>query len=304
MGVVVVLGLYLFVLWRALETAQLARDRVGAFLAAGIAAVLAFQVVYNVAMVAGLVPVKGLPLPLMSYGGSSVSLRSSPSASSSMCGCGASPTDSAPPPSPRARRPLAMTLPTQQIGAVPTSARRASAARQRLTTGRLMEGTFHGQGPHRQHAPPRRRRSPSSRTAPSPSSSSSARPTAGIVGNIYKGRVTRVLPGMQSAFVDVGLERDAFLYVADVFEELDENLLTPEEQGAATDAAAHRGPLHEGQDVLVQVVKEPLGHQGRAHHLPRLPARPLPGLHAHGRARRRLAQDRGRRGAPPAEDDS
>jgi rod shape determining protein RodA len=71
-GVLVVLGLYLFVLWRALETAMLARDRVGAFLAAGIAATLAFQVVYNVAMVAGLVPVKGLPLPLMSYGGSSV----------------------------------------------------------------------------------------------------------------------------------------------------------------------------------------------------------------------------------------
>jgi rod shape determining protein RodA len=71
-GVVVVLGLYLFVLWRLLETAQLARDRVGAFLAAGIAAVFAFQVVYNVAMAGGLVPVKGLPLPLMSYGGSSV----------------------------------------------------------------------------------------------------------------------------------------------------------------------------------------------------------------------------------------
>jgi len=72
LGVLVVLGLYLLVLWRALETAQIARDRVGAFLAAGIAATLAFQVVYNVAMVAGLVPVKGLPLPLMSYGGSSV----------------------------------------------------------------------------------------------------------------------------------------------------------------------------------------------------------------------------------------
>jgi rod shape determining protein RodA len=72
LGVLVTLGLYLLVLWRALETAQLARDRVGAFLAAGLAAVLAFQVVYNVAMVAGLVPVKGLPLPLMSYGGSSV----------------------------------------------------------------------------------------------------------------------------------------------------------------------------------------------------------------------------------------
>jgi rod shape determining protein RodA len=71
-GVVIVLGIYMFILWRAFETAQMARDRIGAFLAAGVAAYLSFQVVYNVAMVAGLVPVKGLPLPLMSYGGSSV----------------------------------------------------------------------------------------------------------------------------------------------------------------------------------------------------------------------------------------
>src|SRR5512140_275279 len=43
-----------------------------------------------------------------------------------------------------------------------------------------------------------------------------------IVGNIYKGRVTKVLPGMQSAFVDLGLDRDAFLYVSDVIEDLEE----------------------------------------------------------------------------------
>jgi len=89
----------------------------------------------------------------------------------------------------------------------------------------------------------------------------------GIVGNIYKGRVSRVLPGMQSAFVELGLERDAFLYVADVFEELGENLLTPEEQAAANgDVAQRNAPiedrLREGQDVLVQVVKEPLGTKG------------------------------------------
>lgn len=71
-GVVVALGLYLLVIWRLLETARLARDRLGAFIVAGIAGSFAFQVVYNIAMVAGLVPVKGLPLPLMSYGGSSV----------------------------------------------------------------------------------------------------------------------------------------------------------------------------------------------------------------------------------------
>jgi rod shape determining protein RodA len=71
-GVLVVLALYLLVVWRMLETARLARDRLGAFLVAGVTAGFAFQVVYNVAMVAGLVPVKGLPLPLMSYGGSSI----------------------------------------------------------------------------------------------------------------------------------------------------------------------------------------------------------------------------------------
>jgi ribonuclease G len=89
----------------------------------------------------------------------------------------------------------------------------------------------------------------------------------GIVGNIYKGRVSRVLPGMQSAFVEIGLERDAFLYVADVFEELGENLLAPEEQAAANGNVANRNApieelLKEGQDVLVQVVKEPLGTKG------------------------------------------
>ena len=45
---------------------------------------------------------------------------------------------------------------------------------------------------------------------------------AGVVGNVYKGKVMRVLPGMQSAFVDIGLERDAFLYVSDFFDEEEE----------------------------------------------------------------------------------
>src|SRR4029453_17615258 len=44
----------------------------------------------------------------------------------------------------------------------------------------------------------------------------------GVVGNVYKGRVSKVLPGMQSSFIDVGLERDGFLYVADVVDTLDE----------------------------------------------------------------------------------
>ena len=85
----------------------------------------------------------------------------------------------------------------------------------------------------------------------------------GVVGNIYKGRVTRVLPGMQSAFVELGLERDAFLHAADVFEELDENLLTPEERAAARERETPiEELLREGQDLIVQVLKEPLGQKG------------------------------------------
>jgi ribonuclease G len=83
----------------------------------------------------------------------------------------------------------------------------------------------------------------------------------GLVGSIYKGRVTRVLPGMQSAFVDLGLERDAFLHVADVFEELPENLLTPEEQRGVRSAPIEER-LHESQEVVVQVLKEPMGTKG------------------------------------------
>jgi len=83
----------------------------------------------------------------------------------------------------------------------------------------------------------------------------------GIVGSIYKGRVTRVLPGMQSAFVDLGLERDAFLHATDVFEELPENLLTTDEVTTARRAPIEER-LSEGQEVVVQVMKEPLGTKG------------------------------------------
>ena len=71
-GVLAVLGLYAFVVLRTIETARLARDRLGTLLVIGVLASFTFQVVYNVSMSAGLAPVKGLTLPLMSYGGSSV----------------------------------------------------------------------------------------------------------------------------------------------------------------------------------------------------------------------------------------
>jgi ribonuclease G len=125
----------------------------------------------------------------------------------------------------------------------------------------------------------------------------------GVVGNIYKGRVSKVLPGMQSSFVDIGLERDAFLYVTEVvntveeFEKLageddEDDQPVANDVGPAPDAAGpeaapvqaktpeRRGRdrdrdrdkeqpqakiedlLKEGQEILVQVVKEPLGTKG------------------------------------------
>ena len=106
----------------------------------------------------------------------------------------------------------------------------------------------------------------------------------GTVGNIYKGRVSKILPGMQSAFVDIGLERDAFLYVSDVLgtpEELDAAEDDPEEslhdqnprESTSANGSTRRGRnqdprakiedlLKAAQEVLVQVVKEPLGNKG------------------------------------------
>ncbi|HEX7234179.1 MAG TPA: ribonuclease G [Nitrosospira sp.] len=74
----------------------------------------------------------------------------------------------------------------------------------------------------------------------------------GIVGNIYNGRVTRVLPGMQSAFVDIGLERAAFLHLADIW-----RLRQSEDAEKPIEKL-----LHEGKSVLVQVIKDTIGTKG------------------------------------------
>jgi ribonuclease G len=88
----------------------------------------------------------------------------------------------------------------------------------------------------------------------------------GIVGNVYKGRVSKVLPGMQSSFIDLGLERDGFLYVADVIDTLEEfeKLEAGEDDDERVQPKNERAHpkieelLKEGEEVLVQVVKEPL----------------------------------------------
>lgn len=75
--------------------------------------------------------------------------------------------------------------------------------------------------------------------------------SCGLVGNIYLGRVSRVLPGMQSAFVDIGLERAAFLHVDDIWEQRQNGEMKPIEK-----------ILFEGQNVLVQVIKDMIGTKG------------------------------------------
>ena len=96
----------------------------------------------------------------------------------------------------------------------------------------------------------------------------------GVVGNIYKGRVNKVLPGMQCSFVDIGLERDAFLYVSDVIDTVEEfDRLeageTEDEAGSGGHGRSNGRPdakiedlLTAGQEILVQVAKEPLGTKG------------------------------------------
>lgn len=74
----------------------------------------------------------------------------------------------------------------------------------------------------------------------------------GIVGNIYQGRVVRVLPGMQAAFIDIGLERAAFIHAHDI--------AAPGASSEEQPSIAHL--LHEGQSLVVQVTKDPIGSKG------------------------------------------
>ena len=82
----------------------------------------------------------------------------------------------------------------------------------------------------------------------------------GLLGNIYMGKVARVLPGMQSAFVEIGLERAAFLHVADIWEER-ANGNYAAEPGKPVQKPIEK-ILSEGQPLLVQVVKDPIGTKG------------------------------------------
>ncbi|MEX1311175.1 MAG: Rne/Rng family ribonuclease, partial [Candidatus Sulfomarinibacteraceae bacterium] len=87
-----------------------------------------------------------------------------------------------------------------------------------------------------------------------------------VVGNLYKGRVTRVLPGMQAAFVDVGLPRDGFLYVREaggILDDFTDIFRVDDEPGPSEVLETDIGDLlRQGQEILVQVVKDPIGTKG------------------------------------------
>ncbi len=76
-----------------------------------------------------------------------------------------------------------------------------------------------------------------------------------VVGNLYKGIVANVLPGMQAAFIDIGLEKNAFLYVDDVFTD-------DFEESPPLDRGSIEKLLRVGEEIMVQVIKEPLGSKG------------------------------------------
>ena len=84
----------------------------------------------------------------------------------------------------------------------------------------------------------------------------------GLVGNVYLGKVARVLPGMQSAFIDIGLERAAFLHVADLMTSINSRHADIDAAMPATAPQPIEKQLFEGQALMVQVLKDPIGSKG------------------------------------------
>jgi len=84
----------------------------------------------------------------------------------------------------------------------------------------------------------------------------------GLVSNLYKGRVSRVLPGMQAAFVEIGLERTAFLHAADIARRSSEDTLVSAAAGGLPPVEDIRRLVNPGDDILVQVIKDPIGTKG------------------------------------------
>ena len=84
----------------------------------------------------------------------------------------------------------------------------------------------------------------------------------GVYGNIYKGRVQRVMPGMQAAFVDIGLERTAFLHASDIVLANSQQLAFESVESESKPQPLITSLVHEGQQIIVQVIKDPIGTKG------------------------------------------
>ena len=109
--------------------------------------------------------------------------------------------------------------------------------------------------------------------------------TRGLAGNVYSGKVVRVLPGMQSAFIDIGLERAAFLHVADIWEARGHD-------GQNATPAPIEKILFDGQVLTVQVIKDPIGTKGGAPVDADFHRRAHAGVPAARQAHRHLAENR------------
>src|SRR5207244_2892750 len=118
----------------------------------------------------------------------------------------------------------------------------------------------------------------------------------GIVGNLYKGRVMRVLPGMQSAFVDIGLERDAFLYVSDFFDEEAEFEKIVVDSGKKGDAATQQAAAAKIEQARIEREHHIEATHERVNPLLEAEAEPAAAESAEEETEETGARKRGRRG--------
>ena len=254
-GAAFVLSLYALLIWRALRIMTLSKNFYGSMIAGGIAAMLLFQVFVNVGMNLGIMPITGIPLPLMSFGGSSAlvtflalgllqSIHVQARLSSE-------------------RGSIAEVIRVRRLP--------VSVTRELNPRGEILKKRILGFG--RRRRDPRRRTRSESRGGDGGRNGSDGREGSGwqvgelyierrgsrsIVGNIYKGVVDNVLPGMEAAFVDIGLERNGFLHV--------DEIVMPRRREAPRRGHGRGRRIDElikpKQEVLVQVVKDPLKTKG------------------------------------------
>src|SRR4029079_19216205 len=246
-GAAFVLSMYALLIWRGLRILTVSKNLFGAIVAGGIVAMLMFQVFVNVGMNVGIMPITGIPLPLFSYGGSSV---------------------------------LTTFLAVGLLQSIYAQGRAAASLK--------------GRGPalHGQHAHVKKQvivsvargetgvalleatGTPAAKPTRGGRGRRKANPTAGyrvaelylerrgnrsIVGNIYKGKVDNVLPGLEAAFVDIGLDKNGFRHVDEI---VLPGVETPRRGRGKEGGKKISDLLKPGQEVVVQVVKDPLKTKG------------------------------------------